>query len=106
VQTQEEILDHITRTIVEQFDPYRIVLFGSRARGDAAEDSDYDILVEMESELPFAKRGAAVSLALWPRLYSLDLVAYTPQESERQRGKIGSIASVAEAEGAVLYERR
>jgi hypothetical protein len=31
MRTQDEILEHITRTIVERFDPYRIVLFGSRA---------------------------------------------------------------------------
>ncbi|NLG35608.1 MAG: nucleotidyltransferase domain-containing protein, partial [Lentisphaerae bacterium] len=37
----------ITDKIVRRFHPVRIVLFGSRARGDAHPDSDIDLFVEM-----------------------------------------------------------
>ena len=40
MSNQEEITAEITRRIVEGFHPQRIVLFGSRARGDARADSD------------------------------------------------------------------
>ncbi|MFN2431417.1 MAG: nucleotidyltransferase family protein [Gemmatimonadota bacterium] len=42
--------EEIARRITERFDPERIVLFGSRARGDYDEDSDVDVFVEMESD--------------------------------------------------------
>lgn len=45
----QALVERITRTIVERFDPERIILFGSRARGDAGADSDLDLVVVMES---------------------------------------------------------
>ena len=101
----DPVLDHITRTIVERFNPYRMVLFGSRARGDAHEDSDYDILVEMDSDPIPPERGAAIHLALTPRRFALDVIAYTPEEMRLSRGRFASLVSIAEAEGTVLYER-
>jgi predicted nucleotidyltransferase len=52
--TGDPVLERIRRTIVEHLRPRRVVLFGSRARGSAAPDSDYDIMVEMETDLPDA----------------------------------------------------
>ena len=43
-----KMIDAMVRQIVEQFDPDRIVLFGSHARGTAGRDSDVDLLVVME----------------------------------------------------------
>ena len=102
---RQAILDHITRTIVERFSPRRIVLFGSQARENAGEDSDYDIFVEMETELRPWERGAQVSLALFPRSFPLDVVVYTPAEVARLRRRVGSLLRAIEAEGSVLYER-
>jgi len=101
----DPVLDHITRTIVERFDPYRIVLFGSRARGDAHEDSDYDVFVEMDSDKPPWERGAAISLALTPRRFALDVIAYTPEEAAKWSGVLGTLVEIVEHEGRVLYER-
>ena len=43
-------LDRITRTILERCAPRRLVLYGSRARGDANEQSDYDVMVELDEQ--------------------------------------------------------
>lgn len=58
--TDKELLDQITRAIVERFQPKRILLFGSRARGDARPDSDVDIFVEMETQARPPERAAQV----------------------------------------------
>ena len=42
---QDPILKKIQTAIVKAVAPSKIVLFGSRARGDASDRSDYDILV-------------------------------------------------------------
>lgn len=41
----DAILDRMIRTIVDEVDPEQVILFGSRARGDARPDSDVDLLV-------------------------------------------------------------
>jgi HEPN domain-containing protein/predicted nucleotidyltransferase len=47
---QDERLNAIVRAIVDGVRPTRVILFGSRARGDAKADSDYDLVVELEFE--------------------------------------------------------
>ena len=45
---EDATLRRIVDTIVEALDPEQVILFGSRARGDEAAQSDYDICVVME----------------------------------------------------------
>jgi excisionase family DNA binding protein len=45
----DELLSHMVGRIVRAVDPVKIILFGSRARGDGRPDSDYDLLVILES---------------------------------------------------------
>ena len=40
----EPLIEEIIRKIVEAFQPRRIVMFGSRARGDTRPDSDLDLM--------------------------------------------------------------
>jgi predicted nucleotidyltransferase len=98
-------IEAIARAIVERFHPQRVVLFGSYARGDARADSDVDLLVEMESGATPPERAMEVSRLFGRRRWSLDVVVYTPAEVERLRGVTGTLLSVVEAEGKVLYER-
>jgi predicted nucleotidyltransferase len=40
-------IDAMVRRIVQRFDPEKVILFGSHARGTAGPDSDVDLLVVM-----------------------------------------------------------
>lgn len=53
----EPPIEEIVRKIAEAFRPRRIVMFGSRARGDTRPDSDLDLTVEMETDDPPAQRA-------------------------------------------------
>ena len=57
-----ELLDEIVRRILQVGSPRRIVLFGSRVRGDGRPDSDLDLLIIEDSELPrYRRAGSACS---------------------------------------------
>ena len=105
IMTEAAILERITRTIVDHFHPERVVLFGSRARGDADAESDFDLLVEMDSAKRPPERAIEVSAVFGLHEWPMDIFVYTPQEMERHKKIRGTLASIVEAEGAVLYER-
>ena len=98
----DAVLAHVVATVVERLHPLRIVLFGSRARGDARPDSDLDLFVEMESDRRPPERAAQVA-ALFPlHPWPMDVVVLTPDEVRRLRGVRGTLLSMIEAEGKVL----
>ena len=102
----EPLLREIVRKIVERFHPRRILLFGSRARGDARPDSDVDLFIEMESADPPHERKCKIRALFPDRRWGLDLVVYTPAEVAKYRPMRGLLLSMIEGEGKLLYEQR
>ncbi len=84
----------------------KIILFGSRARGDAEPDSDYDLLVVLRDLAPEQKHDELV--ALYHAVASVDIVAepwvMSEEEFEETKAVIGSLAYPAWKEGVLLYE--
>ena len=103
--TQAALLEHVTKTIVEHFHPKRIVVFGSHARGEASPDSDLDLFIEMDTPRRPPDRAVEVSEVFGLRPWSMDIIVYTPEEVRRLRHVNGTILSVIEKEGKVLYEQ-
>lgn len=99
-----KLLKQVTQTIVERFQPRRIILFGSHARGEARPDSDLDLFIEMESSRRPPERAIEVSSVFGLRSWPLDVVVYTPDEVKRLRRVRGTLLSTIEREGTVLYE--
>ena len=104
--TQAALLEHVTKTIVERFRPKRIMAFGSHARGEAGPDSDLDLFIEMDTARRTPERAIEVSEAFGLRPWPMDIVVYTPEEVRRLRHVSGTLLSVIEKEGKVLYEQR
>ena len=105
LSTAEEKLREVVRRIASRFDPERIILFGSRSRGDAAEDSDADLLVVMRVDGSRRQAALAVDFALLSIDLAVDLFVVRPEEFERDRNLVGTLAWPAAHEGKVLYER-
>ena len=97
----------MTDRIVRAFRPLKIVLFGSRARGEAHAQSDVDLLVVMPDAWAGArKREAAVGIlgVLKDLPVYKDVVVTTPEEVARRGDLAGTTLRVALREGRVLYD--
>lgn len=105
MKQNHEKIQQMVRRIVEQFDPEKIILFGSHARGTAGPDSDVDLLVVMRVAGSRREKATEIDRALSDRDVSLDLIVITPEQFERDRNLIGTIVRPAIREGQLLYER-
>jgi len=101
---REPPIEEITRKVVAAFHPRRVILFGSRARGDAGPESDTDLFVEMETSLPPYERRVAVDRLFGLRDWPMDVLVYTPAEVDRLKDAVGSLVYSVIREGKVLYE--
>jgi excisionase family DNA binding protein len=101
----EEAIREMVRRIVERFQPEKIIVFGSYARGTAGPDSDVDLLVVMPVVGSKREQAVQIHIALAGVGLSKDVVVVTPEEVERFRDVVGTIVHPAITEGRVLYER-
>ena len=95
----------MARVIVDRFDPERIILFGSHARGTAGPDSDVDLLVVMEVDGSRRRKAAEIGAALHDFPLSKDIIVTAPGEFEWRKEVAGTIERPAAREGKVLYVR-
>jgi uncharacterized protein len=77
--TEAEI-DRIVRLIVARIQPQKAIIFGSYAKGTATIDSDLDILVVKETDLPMARRADDLVPMLSAVLVPVDVHVFTPEE--------------------------
>jgi predicted nucleotidyltransferase len=102
--TRREI-QKMVRRIVSCFDPDRIILCGSHARGSAAPDSDVDLLVVMRFSGSKLEKEIEIRLALHSIKIPKDLAVTTPEEFQWRKEIPGTIERAAVREGKVLYVR-
>jgi len=93
----------MARRIAEQFHPQKIILFGSRAAGTAAERSDVDLLVVVPEVKDRRALRVAMRRALNGMGLSKDIVVLTSEEFEIKRKIPGTVAYPADKEGKLLY---
>ena len=104
-EVTDDLLAEVVRRILAAGGADKIVLFGSRARGDARADSDLDLLIIEESTLPAYRRCSKYYLALAEVFPSKDILVYTPAEVEQWAGVPNAMPTTALREGRVLYVR-
>ncbi len=97
----QEIIDRI----VEGYDPERVIIFGSYARGDASEGSDLDVLVVKETEEREIQRRIELSRLIGLRNLGVDVIAKTPGEVQYMLDRRSLFMHTIMDEGVVAYER-
>lgn len=97
-------LEEIIERILQVIKPDKIILFGSRAKGNSNPDSDYDILV--------IKSGIEDGLTIEQNIYRkflglkarVDIIVESSEVVDTHKNTIGSIIRPAIKEGIVIYE--
>ena len=107
--TNDTLLQGIVDTIVREADPDQIILFGSHARGNAAADSDVDLVVIEAAPFGEGRDRRAEAVRLWRALAGFrvpkDILVYSRDEAEYWRHSLNHVLARALREGKVLYER-
>jgi len=104
-EISDRLIDEVVRRILAIAHPQKIVLFGSYARSEARQTSDLDILVIQDSSQPRYRRSAPFYTALADLPVDIEIVVYTPAETEEWASVRQALVTTALREGRVLYER-
>lgn len=99
------LVDRMVRRVVRRFAPDRVILFGSRARGNATPDSDLDLLVVMPIRGSKRQKMVEIGLALHDFAVPKDILVSTPEDFAWRKDVVGTIEYPAFHEGIVVYAK-
>jgi predicted nucleotidyltransferase len=97
-----DVEQQIVETLKE-FNPEKIILFGSYARDDWDEESDIDVIIVYQTDKKFLDRLEELYMK-WDLSIAVDILAYTPDEFSQMMNNNFFLNQVVE-EGRTIYER-
>lgn len=101
---EQEVIEVAGRTLAaEAADPVKIVLFGSRARGDAGPESDYDFLVVERDPESRHEEMVRLRRALRQLRVPMDIVVVSERYVAEWGGVQNTMVHAALTEGRVLH---
>ena len=99
------VLVTLLERIKSALHPELVYLFGSRAKGVAAADSDYDFLVVVpHSDKPRYQRDQEAYLTLCGSGVAKDVIVLTREEFESSQRAASSLASAVLRDGVLLHD--
>jgi predicted nucleotidyltransferase len=101
----EHLQNTIVRRIRDGFDPDRIILFGSHARGSANEKSDIDLMVVKSGVQHRRQEAVRIYRALKGLCAPVDVMVTTPEIMEEYKDCWHLVYHDVAKEGQVIYER-
>lgn len=100
----DEKLRLLLDRIVPALEPEAVYLFGSRARGDFDEDSDYDLLVIVPDDAPKERRSIRYAYASKIGAgIPADIIPCTRANYEASKDVIGTLSYMVKHEGLRVY---
>jgi predicted nucleotidyltransferase len=101
---RDSVLAEILRRLVDAYQPRRVYLFGSKARGDEGPDSDYDLLIVVADDAPADRRKNLLAhKSLWGIRTAADVLVCTEQYFDSRRTVVNSVPATVMREGRLLY---
>lgn len=102
----DQLLAQVVHRLLTTGSPLKIVLFGSHAKGTARSDSDLDLLIIEESDLPRYRRSGRYRRVLCGVFPAKDIIVWTLSEVEEEWKTVhNAFISTVLAEGKLLCER-
>ena len=100
----DPVLAEIVHRLVDAYQPERIYLFGSVARGEAGPDSDYDLLVVVPDDAPPERKQSRLAYeVLWGTATAVDVVVCRHSYFEERRHLKASLPGTVLREGKLLH---
>jgi hypothetical protein len=94
----------IVERLIEAYEPERIYLFGSKARGDYGPDSDFDLMVVVPNDAPEDHKQSRLAYErLWGTGTAADVLVWTCGRFESRAHLRASLAGTILREGRLLY---
>jgi predicted nucleotidyltransferase len=104
VLERDTALAEIVRRLVAAYRPERVYLFGSLARGDADEDSDYDLMVVVPDDAPPERRDSGLGYSVLRGIgKAADVLVWTRSRFDRRAHVVASLPATVLREGKLLY---
>jgi uncharacterized protein len=97
-----EIIDRIVALI----EPEKIIMFGSRAKGNNTEDSDVDLLILKEGVNNRRQYTQKLYKDLMPINIALDIIIDTPENFEKHKKEKSFIYYQIDKTGILIYEKK
>lgn len=100
----DPLLSEIVGRLTEAYEPERIYLFGSAARGDTDESSDYDVLLVVSDDAPSERlRARKAYEVLWGIGAAVDVVVWRRSAFEARAEAPTSLPATVLREGVLLH---
>jgi predicted nucleotidyltransferase len=96
-------INQVVKALVEGYHPRKIILFGSYALGNPTRDSDVDLLVIKDDDLPKLERNRLARSFLKDFMFPVDVFVKNSREFDIHKDIVGTIVYTANKYGKVLY---
>lgn len=98
-------INNLIYKIAERFQPIKVIVFGSYAKGKATYKSDLDLFIVKDSHLPMKQRAGELQPMVSNLLVPVDIHVYTPEEVEEYGSQEYSFVHSVLKTGKVYFER-
>jgi predicted nucleotidyltransferase len=93
-------------SVVAYFNPRRVIVFGSVARGEAGPDSDIDLLVVVDDDTPREKVTLKAGYESRKSYHApVDVIPVRESTFQRNARIAGTLSRAALLDGVVVYDR-
>lgn len=101
----EKEIQNMVRMIIAEYQPEKIILFGSYAWGNPNKSSDLDLFIIKDTKVERSDRFATVSHILRDRNIATDILVRTPSEVKKRLDLGDFFVKRIFNEGKVLYAK-